>query len=208
MKDEYVPTAKPISWTSLYFGVGGGFGSANTEISGELGAFANASLDGLGGEGGFFTFQVGADYQVSSRFVVGAFFDYDVVDYSTDLDININIGGGASLSESLEFEDMWTIGGRVGYLVSPSTLFYVGAGYSEISAEAIGTDLGEFSGYSLLTGIEAKFNENFSIKAEYRYTQFDSEEVLDAGFATVDLEPSIHAGRVVAAYRFNLLSGR
>lgn len=216
MKDdgfEPSPIAKP-SWTSLYFGVGGGYGSSNTEVSGDAGGAGGGSLDGIGADGGFVTFQVGADYQVSQRFVVGAFFDYDLTDLSSDLSLTF---GALGINGEAEFEDVWTVGVRAGYLINPHTLFYVGAGYTETSLEgeigvvggpSLSGDLGDFSGYALLAGMEAKLSENFSLKAEYRFTQYDNEEVLSIGGVDIDAEPSIHAGRLVGTYRFNLMAGR
>ena len=219
-------------WTGVYIGIGGGMGAANHDLSLEDGpdfpspplpGFA-AELSGLGGDGGFFSLGVGLDYQVNSRFVVGAFFDYDWADLDTSLDASINfLGTTFGAGADIEVEDMWSIGGRLGYLVSPSTMLFVTAGYSQadvsdLTANASGLGsvtlarVGDFDGYFIGGGAEMKITKAISIKGEYRYTDLDSEVItLLPGtapginnFVTTKLDPDIQTARVSLNYRFGL----
>lgn len=198
------------SWTGFYIGAGVGAGAINHKV--DVSPFF--TFDGIGGEGIFGTIQLGADVQVGQRFVLGVFVDYDFSGIKTDASLNIPIGPGFSATAEIPVDDMWTIGARAGFLSSPSTLWYVGAGYSQmqlgdasfttnIPNVAGSFPLPEFKGYSLLAGVESQLWHNFSIKMEYRFTQFDRESLLAIGPADLGLEPSIHAARLVASYRFN-----
>lgn len=227
-------TARADDWTGVYIGIGGGMGAAVHDLSLENGPLAvpppafSASLEGLGAEGGFFTAGVGADYQVNSNIVVGAFFDYDWTDLETSLDVGVDIlsltgSGGASI----EVENLWSVGGRVGYLVTPSTLLFLTAGYAQadISDLTAGIDglgsvtvagVGDVDGYFLGGGAELKITKALSLKAEYRYTDLEAEGVtLLPGtpledindFVTTKLDPDIQTARVSLAYRFGLGHG-
>ncbi len=226
--------ANPASaddWTGVYIGIGGGMGAANHDLSLENGpglpapAFA-AEFSGLGGDGGFFTLGVGVDYQVNSKFVVGGFFDYDWADFDTSLAASLNFGGPPlAAGADIEVEDMWSIGGRFGYLVSPSTLLFLTAGYthadvSDLTANAsfIGpvtlASVGDFDGYFIGGGAEMKITEAISIKGEYRYTDLDSEVIsllpgtgigaIINNLVTTKLDPDIQTARVSLNYRFGL----
>jgi opacity protein-like surface antigen len=52
-------------------------------------------------------------------------------------------------------------------------------------------------GWTLGAGMEIMLSDNRSIKGEYRFTQFDSENVIDYRGFNLDLEPSVHTARVV-----------
>jgi len=100
-------------WTGVTIGIGGGMGAAVHDLSFENGPLAppppafSAELAGIGGEGAFFSLGVGADYQVNSRFVVGAFFDYDWADIESDI-LDLQIGPPVDLSAraSISVEDV------------------------------------------------------------------------------------------------------
>lgn len=221
-------------WTGLHIGIGGGMGAANHDLSFENGpglpsppfpGFA-AELSGLGGDGGFFSLGVGLDYRVNSRFVVGAFFDYDWADLETSLDASLSLGGPAlGAGADIEVEDMWSIGGRLGYLVSPSTMLFMTAGYSQadvsdLTANASGLGsvtlarVGDFDGYFIGGGAEMKITRAISIKGEYRYTDLDSEMItllpgsglgdFVNSLVTTKLDPDIQTARVSLNYRFGL----
>jgi outer membrane immunogenic protein len=225
--------ASPVQaddWTSGYIGIGGGMGAANHDLSFEngpgLGLPFNAELSGLGGDGGFFSLGVGLDYQVNSRFVVGGFFDYDWTNFDTALDASVSFGGPTfGAGADIEVEDMWSIGGRLGYLVSPSTMLFVTAGYTKADVSDLTANVsnfgsvtlasvGDFDGYFIGGGAEMKITKAISIKGEYRYTDLDSEVITllpgtGAGafineFVTTKLDPDIQTARVSLNYRFGL----
>lgn len=176
-------------WTGFYIGLGAGAGS----VVHDLGGFG-ASLDGLGGEGVFGTVTVGYDRMLSSRIVAGIFADYDFVsNVSTD-------AAFGPFSVAVEQKNTWSIGGRLGMLTSPTTLWYGTLGYShtEFDLKGINFNLPDFGGYFVGAGVESQLGGPWSLKAEYRFTQFDGEEILP-GFSA---EPSTHAGRVALTYKW------
>jgi outer membrane immunogenic protein len=203
-----------------------GAGAANHELSLDgVGFDGGLSIDGLGGDGAIFSLGAGADYQVNSRVVVGAFFDYDWANIESDL-FNLQIGDPVALSASadMDVEDIWSVGGRLGYLVTPSTMLFLTGGYSradisDISFRATGLGggtlarVGEFDGYFIGGGAEIKLTKSLSLKGEYRYTDLDSKSLtLLPGtplegindFVTTKLDPDIQTARLALNYRFDI----
>ena len=81
-----------------------------------------------GGEGWVGTVGAGCDYQVGSRWLIGAFGDYNLM--------NVVYGGtfqepywGGIANETEQ--GAWAVGGRIGYLVTPKLLTYINAGYTQ-----------------------------------------------------------------------------
>jgi outer membrane immunogenic protein len=211
MKDAPVYDAAPQSWTGLYIGVGIGAGASNTEVDVNVGDFNVLNFDGIGGEGIFGTVQLGYDYQLSSRLVIGGFFDYDFANVNSELTLN---PGDGSFEADLDLENMWSIGARLGWLATPDTLWYALVAYTQAQYELsdnvglfdeIGFDVDEFDGWTVGLGVETRLTSNWSLKAEYRYTQFDGETVLadEDSEGSLDFEPSVHTARAVLSYRFN-----
>jgi len=228
-----ISTANAHDWTGVYIGIGGGYGAAVQELSFSNGpefapppAFA-ASLDGLGADGGFFTLGAGADYQIDRQFLIGAFFDYDWMSMETELGLGVSSPIDLSARASLEVEDMWSVGGRLGYLLTHDTLLFVSAGYSRANVSdltfnvsglggGVVAAVGSFDGYFIGGGAELKITEALSLKAEYRYTDLDGETIrLFPGtglaeindFVRTELDPDIQTARLSLAYRFGLGHG-
>jgi len=121
------PMALPLTpdcWTGFYVGLGGGLSAFNSELqatpgpalSGNPGAAgASASFDGLGASGGFFELNAGADYQINSWLVAGAFFDFDFENTGSELNVNVP-GAPFEAHAKLKVDNKWSIGGRLGYL--------------------------------------------------------------------------------------------
>jgi outer membrane immunogenic protein len=213
MKDAPVYDAPITSWTGLYIGAGVGVGSSNTEadltVNDREESFELLSFDGIGGEGMFGTVQLGFDYQLSSRFVVGAFVDYDFSNINSELNVF------ERYNAELDLESMWSVGARLGWLATPDTLWYALLAYTQAQydlsdnagfLDAV-TDVDSFDGWTVGLGVETRLTSNWSLKAEYRYTQFDAETIFAIGgegeSLDVDFEPSVHTGRVVLSYRIN-----
>lgn len=224
-------SAQAGDWTGISFGVGGGYGLVNHEIDVSEGPLVpvpiqfNVNLDGLGGEGGFFSIGAGADYQLNSRLVIGAFVDYDFMSLESSASLAIPLAG-ASARADVEVEDQLSVGGRLGFLATPSTLVFVSAGYSRVdvsnvdfTASLFGSttrgvlaSVGNLDGYFLGGGIETRLVHGFTLKAEYRYTDLDAEGVTllpDLApavndFARAEIAPSIQTARLSLNYRFGL----
>jgi outer membrane immunogenic protein len=173
-------------WTGFYVGIGGGVGSGVGKLSGE-----GESFDGLGAEGVFGTVMVGYDRMLTSRIVAGVFADYDFVS---------NVSTDFPFGASIEQKNTWSVGARLGMLTSPTTLWYGTAGYSHTEFDFKGASLSlpDFNGYFLGAGVESQLQGGWGVRAEYRFTQYGSEEI----FPGLSAEPSTHAGRIALTYKW------
>jgi outer membrane immunogenic protein len=138
VKAPYAPPPPAVSWTGCYVDGGVGYGMYNTDSYSEtspglvpIGAqVTNGGRGWLGRLGG------GCDYQFGlgglGNFVVGAFADYDF------MDLKGTFGDPSGPVTGNEKErDAWYVGGRLGYLVTPSLLGYVDGGYTQTRFDAI-----------------------------------------------------------------------
>jgi outer membrane immunogenic protein len=221
-KDEPVAYESTKTWTGLYIGGGIGVGASVTDLTvkqyeraykeysevsrsvegAEYDKVGSAGIDGLGGEGAFGTVQLGYDRQLSSRFVIGAFVDYDFSNISSE----VRFG---SESADIDLDHMWSAGARLGWLATPDTMWYALVAYTQGEydlSELGGGDL-DVEGWSLGAGVETRLGDNWSLKGEYRFTQFDGETIFsDFSYCSgidVEAEPSVHTARLVLSYRIN-----
>jgi outer membrane immunogenic protein len=122
------------SWTGCYIDGGVGYGFVKSDHFDETdpGHVALSPTTSSGAEGWLGRVGGGCDYQFASRFVVGAFADYDFADlHGTALGSLGRFIGDTKESAS------WAAGGRVGYLITPSLLTYIDGGYTEARSDAV-----------------------------------------------------------------------
>lgn len=213
--------ASANDWTGVYvgFGLGAGFGDADLSASGSgvepecltgcASSYASANGDagdfGLLGRG-----EIGADYQLE-RIVLGLNAAYTLSDRNMSVsgsgggdaeffDGEITTTAGAAsgqVKSDLDLGNSWSVGGRIGYLLSDSTLLFGTGGYTEMKSKLdssfngnaqTGGDLAPESftadydisssrsewldGYYLGAGVETLLFENFSLKVEYRFADY------------------------------------
>ncbi|RVB79924.1 MULTISPECIES: outer membrane beta-barrel protein [unclassified Mesorhizobium] len=205
--DAVVPVVETsgFNWSGIYVGFGVGAGANVHELSSDF--LPGFSLNGIGGEGVYGELTVGYDYMVSPRFLIGGLLDAHVGNIETTLDV---AGLDASIRETYGFD----AGLRVGYLFTPNTLGYVLGGYSWQKYK-LDTNAGfEFdwdqSGYFVGAGVETAINSNWTIKSEYRYTRFGTQNILsefDIPDGVLDTDTSRHTFQVAANYRFGAQNG-
>jgi outer membrane immunogenic protein len=120
--------APAYSWTGCYIAGGAGYGMWNQDYfmeSDPAHVSVSPTLTG-GGRGWFGTVSGGCDYQVNSTIVIGAFADGDWGSIKgTWLHQQANVQGSETEKSA------WSAGGRIGWLVSPTFLTYVNAGYTQ-----------------------------------------------------------------------------
>ncbi len=168
------------TWSGFYIGAGVGGGAVVYDIGG---------VADFGGEGFFGTVTIGYDHQINSRWVAGIFADYDFSNIKTS---------GSLFGVSGEIQNAWAVGARLGMLTSPTTLWYGTAGYTEMEVDLnVPISVPTFTGYFLGGGAESQLGGGWSLKGEYRFSQFDSETI-----AGVDVEPTMHSFRAVLSYKF------
>ena len=182
------------NWTGFYVGLGVGGGFATHDLSakdvleqqnGGVVQVLNAETIHLhNGDGRFFgTVTLGYDQLVSPHWLAGAFVDYDFGNRDNDSRIAA-IGPFTDIHVSNGNNHAWSIGGRLGFLSSPSTLLYVSAGWTQISVEgdlSVTVDDTQFTrsfdrdrnGWFVGAGIETQLGwlgSNWSLRGEYRFS--------------------------------------
>lgn len=193
----------PRTWTGFYLGAGVGGGAVVHDLTIDIPGVGNLlDFDGIGGEGFFGTVTVGYDHQLAPSIVAGLFFDYDFSNISSDLSV-----AGGLFSASLEHKHSWSVGGRLGLLTSPTTLWYGLAGYTQAQFDLNSTigslNVPDFNGYFVGGGVESQLHMGWSLRAEYRFTQFDRESIFSVpAVIDIGLEPSMHTARLALTYKF------
>lgn len=174
-----------------------------------LGQATGSSAVGTDDWEGFGTLQLAYDKRFGN-FVVGAMADYDfypdkpAAAGSTDVDGSIGIeflgfpvgsfpvSNYATLSSSVELKSVWSLGGRLGYVVAPNLMLYGLGGYTQAKLDGQ-VDLSYFDfatfgetsvsvqapdrlhGFFLGAGGEVKVTDNVALRLEYRYANYSGE---------------------------------
>lgn len=130
------------SWTGCYVdgGVGYGFWKQTHFTETYPPPVLLTSPTSNGGDGWLGRLGAGCDYQ-ASRFVLGAFGDYDFMSLKGSSEFIVP--GSFSLPDPTfsgnERESAaWSIGARVGFLLTPSLLTYVDGGYTQARFDQVG----------------------------------------------------------------------
>src|SRR5579872_1766568 len=197
--------AAPLyNWTGFYVGghLGGAF--SNNSNFGGLATGNNGNGRFLGG------LQAGADYQFAPNWVVGAEAQYSWLAGNNG---SIIFPGGTTYTNNQRA--LGSLTGRFGYTWGPG-LLYVKGGYafsdnneSVVSAAgaplAFGLTGDRRNGYTVGTGLEYMFTQNWSGKLEYQYYNFGNSSfttpaslVPFGSFRTDD-----HVVKAGINYRFN-----
>jgi outer membrane immunogenic protein len=198
----YIPPPPLFTWTGVYVGGQIGYGWANNSISSTLGGFSSSSTGGVVGGA-----HIGYNYQIN-QFVVGLEGDVDGTSIRKSASTSFPIF--ASASSSLPIEG--SVRGRIGYAWDRA-LFYAtgGAAFADIknSANVLGitssTSTGRV-GWTVGGGIEYALTNNWSVRGEYRYSDFGRTSALvpttpPVGFSNHLTE---HAVRVGFSYKFDM----
>lgn len=197
--DEVVNLSTGHDWSGFYMGAAIGAGAVvhDIELGGALG------FNGIGGEGLVGQVTAGYDFLLSERFLIGAFADGRYGNVGTELSLGpVSIDAQATTG--------FDVGIRAGYLVTPSTLAYVLGGYShqqyEISSSPAGLAYDwNADGYFVGAGVETALSGSFTLKTEYRYASYGSEDFDTAGL--IDVSSSSHTVLAGINYRFGFDAG-
>jgi len=175
------------SWTGCYVGGGGGYGvfTANQHFETFPGLVGVTQPQDNGGEGWMGLVGGGCDYEfqlLNWNVVVGAFGDYDFLDYRGTIGIGVPTG---DLTES----SAWAGGLRVGILAAPNVLIYTNGGYTGTHLISVNftTIAGtpstlpsqNLSGYFLGGGVESSLSwivPGLFLRTEYRYSSYQAKD--------------------------------
>lgn len=193
--------AAPKPWTGFYIALGAGAGAVvqTQTLRDEFGPLFTQSV---GGQGLLGTVAAGYDFRVMQRGVAGVFFDYDISNVSNESSLFM-------FSLPYEHQHTWSIGGRLGYLANPTTLWYVLGGYSRASFDFDFIGRTDFGGYFVGGGVETQLVGGWSVRGEYRFTRFGTETLTDLGCVCserLEAETSMHSGKVLLVYKFGTSS--
>jgi outer membrane immunogenic protein len=194
------PAAAGSNWNGFYVGVGIGAGAlvADKPVT----SYYYDTSTEFGGEGVFGTVTIGYDRVLRPGWVGGVFADFDFGSSISSEVFNVfpttTYGGSASIDHN----HSWAVGARLGFLTSPSTLIYGAVGYTQADIDVFRYGSETFSGYFVGAGIETFLRDNWTLKLEYRFSDFGSETVYDAHGVTAELDPSMHTARLVLSYKF------
>jgi len=197
----YTAPAVVYNWTGFYIGghVGGAFAGDNS--------LQSSDARFLGGV------QAGFDYQFAPNWVLGIEGQYSWLS-SNNNNVAFN-GAGAGFVYNHNQRALGSVTGRLGYTWGPA-LLYVKGGYAYSShsetlafngaAQAFALNGSHHDGYTVGTGLEYMFAQNWSGKVEYQYydfgkTSFVTPAPLVAFGSTRNDEHTVKAG---INYRFNL----
>lgn len=188
------PPPPPVaSWTGCYIDGGVGYGMWNQDSYTETdpGHVPLSVTSTLGGRGWLGRLGAGCDYQIASSWVIGVFGDYDFAHiHGNYMEPLTGFTGDENLS------GQWAVGGRIGYLVTPSLLGYVDGGYTEARFDAValgpllvgggptGLSIGShtYNGWFIGGGTEYALGGIIPInglfwRTEYRYSSFGSTDL-------------------------------
>ena len=184
-------------WTGFYAGLNAGYAFGGDDAVGVLPTYGN--VGDLEIEGMFGGIQAGYNFQADS-FVMGVEGDIQLSGIS-DEDDNGRVN---SQNDNTYFG---TLRLRAGYawdrtlIYATGGLAYGGFDYSVDTPTANIDDDFARAGYAVGGGVEYAFDNSWTMKLEYLYANFGSEDLEDAGETTV-ATPDFHSVRLGVNFRF------
>lgn len=217
------PPMPVTSWTGCYFEGGGGFGLWDQSVTSLNSNVVTDTRVNNGGRGWFGTVGGGCDLQVSGSWVIGIFGDYDFSDIHGTASVPVS---GDSYAGREKMSSAWSVGGRIGYLITPSVLTYFSGGFTQARFDSFNLTLTTattptysvgshtYGGWFLGGGYEYHLNwmpfPNLFWKTEYRFAQYDKDNLIlhdyTTGAATtrsIDSAKYVQTIRSELVWRFN-----
>lgn len=183
LKDDAPVVEAAPTWSGFYFGASGGYGHNKSKNNYEDDTPYSQSVS-ESADGGLVSLVFGVDRQVHDRIVIGAFVDFDWSDIDR---------GNLAEYNHLTISRGWSIGGRLGVLVSPRMMLFGTAGFTQAHFENYGWwDIEQFgptlrgarsknfSGYFIGGGLEVMLGSNFFLRGEVRYADY-GDEITNSG---------------------------
>jgi outer membrane immunogenic protein len=184
------PPAPAYIWSGLYVGGSVALGIGTTDLTALGVQVVDVGLKGVQAVGA-----VGYDWQLSPRWVLGVFGDY------ASSEIDGTTGGGDAASA---IDQQWAVGGRLGLLATPSTLFNASGGYTGASFKFVDGGLvinRSLDGFFVGLGVEQAITRNLSFKVDYRFSDYqDVEDFIDQ--QNTNFVNEVHSVRIGVNWRF------
>jgi outer membrane immunogenic protein len=205
----YVPPPPPpiFSWTGVYIGgqIGYEWGQSSTSASTAAGTFGQPGYSANGVTGGA---HVGYNYQIN-HFVVGLEGDVDGSSYQGSGTNNFG-----TISHSTNIGVDGSVRGRVGFAWDRALFYATGgvafAGLNNTSVNIANGASDSFNntqvGWTVGGGVEYAVTNNWSIRAEYRYTDYGNVNEFEAnstgGAATISKHETDNRVQAGFSYKF------
>lgn len=197
-----------FTWSGFYIGGNVGYGWTSGDYDASIVPFeSDGDLDGF-----LVGAYAGAQHQFSNNVVLGVEVDVQYRDGDDDADITVF---GTPIGLAVDSELNWTGSARLkaGYAMD-RWLPYIAGGFAfadydaNVTAGGINLPFSDFGGtsvgWTLGGGAEYAFTDNLIFRAEYRYSDFGSEDAVPLGFpypgAEFDLDS--HDVSLGVSYKF------
>lgn len=141
------------------------------------------------------------------RFVYGLEVDGTLSNAKGTL-FDYNNGAGDNVKVEVEKRHSYAIGPRVGYLVTDSSLAFIGVDWtrgsfkSTLSGDATGTDSESLNGVRFGAGLEVAATKEISVRLDYQHTSWKTSSDSDGAGGTFSLDPTEDTARIGAIYSF------
>lgn len=209
LKDSPSPVAPDgLKWSGCYLGGAVGYGFNNNKASLALAGTDIVTIDGLGSSGAGGGIVGGCDMKLGSRFLVGL--TAEGMWHDSEFKASSPLLGGAEGHVSLD--STIAVGGKLGYLLTPTTLVYVKGGWAraqfgDMSASIGGVPVGsvavgDLNGWFIGLGTELQLTGNFGLDLSASYSRFDRKDIsLPVGApVAIGWEPEILQARAALVY--------
>jgi outer membrane immunogenic protein len=221
------PPAPAYNWTGCYVNGGFGYGVSNTDhwLETNPGLVPVDGRNTSGARGWLGIAGAGCDVQVPfaglGGWVVGVFGDYSFMDIHEPMQ-------EALLQGDAKQNNAWAVGGRLGYVVTPTLMAYTNGGYTQSHFDQVNQQLGgigpvlsfipshTYNGWFVGGGTEYALNfswlpiSGLFWRNEYRFSSFNKTDlpILTAGAGAptgvgVHMQPYEQAVLSELVWRFN-----
>jgi outer membrane immunogenic protein len=200
IKDGGVDACCQANWDGIYGAVSVGYGIGSGSLRHDWPG--GPDTYDLGPDSVTGTVAVGFDRTFGGRWVWGLFADYTF----GELDAAVSLRTPQPDNPlHLTYKDSWAVGGRLGFTSACCTLWYMTAGYTgaTVEFEQLSDDI---HGYFLGVGVEQQLHDGFSLKLEYRFSDYGETTLFNSATPCcaerLDVDSQIHAIRLGLAYKF------
>jgi outer membrane immunogenic protein len=204
----YTPAEIGVNWSGVYIGAHGGYGNANHELSVDESyegkSFNIIDLDGINSRGFVGGIDAGADV-ARNGWLFGVLGGYSFSNMESSLSL---FDGEGKLT--LSKQDEWYIGGRIGRVVAPRTMFYLLAAYTQTEYELGGTGIDEkphqsYSGIKAGTGVEYALGANTFFGLEYAHDFYGKQDWLNED--GIKISDSLDEDKIQATFKIKFGGG-
>ena len=177
------PVVAPMSdWTGVYIGISGGYAFGRSEFD-PTGSLTGAPSQTMDHDGGLFGGQIGFNYQLPSRLVIGAVADGSWAGLKGNICVDASgscTGGAGDSYAHAKVTWLATFRGNLGFTPSNDVLAYVTGGLAVAGIEGRITNFGGAgdpditaketrTGWTAGGGLKYRMARSWSVGAEYLY---------------------------------------